>query len=55
MKKIAVKVEMAEPILMTSMATDWLRVPKEDHVDRRMFGRKHQVMARNQMTVCKIW
>lgn len=52
---LKVKVEMAEPILMTSMATDWLRVPKEDHVDRRMFGRKHQVMARNQMTVCKIW
>lgn len=41
-----VKVEMAELILMTSMATDWFSVPKEDLVDYRIFGMIYQVMAR---------
>lgn len=47
---------MAEPILMTSMAIDWFRVPKEDLADHRMFGMTNQVMAREvQMTICEIW
>ncbi|EDM02900.1 solute carrier family 4 (anion exchanger), member 1, adaptor protein (predicted), isoform CRA_a [Rattus norvegicus] len=40
---LKVKVEMAERILMTSMAIDWFRVPEEDLVGHRMSGRRHQV------------
>lgn len=37
---------MAELILMTSMATNWFSIPKEDLVDHRIFGMIDQVMAR---------